>query len=253
MQLSLSNGIFSKLELEENFESVVGLGFENIEFNMKSVRKENDTDVYREQRLLKATGLNCLTLHMATLHVKDPVEVHRAVYYGKISLECAHALSAPIMTVHSNVSKKLPVHVRERCLAEIFDEIKPFAKSLGIKLALENLSYTSTGFGKNVEQLEEILNIIDPEGDMGFTLDFCHALETKETTNLLEKYHKRLCNIHMANKAHEPFTQENPELATFLSKLREYSYTGPLTLELSHKTSTQEILKTKALFEKIAI
>jgi sugar phosphate isomerase/epimerase len=57
----------------------------------------------------------------------------------------------------------------------------------------------------------------------------------------------------MANKAHEPFTQENPELATFLSKLREYSYTGPLTLELSHKTSTQEILKTKALFEKIAI
>jgi uncharacterized protein (UPF0276 family) len=67
--------------------------------------------------------------------------------------------------VHSNVSKKLPKQVRERCLREVFGEIKPFAKSLGIKLSLENLSYTSTGFGKNVEQLEEVLSIIDPEGE----------------------------------------------------------------------------------------
>jgi sugar phosphate isomerase/epimerase len=79
LKLSLSNGIFSKLDLTKNFEAVKALGFENLEFNMKSVKKENYTDVYREQRLLKATGLNCLTLHSATLHVKDPVEVHRAV------------------------------------------------------------------------------------------------------------------------------------------------------------------------------
>jgi sugar phosphate isomerase/epimerase len=218
---------------------------------MKSVRKENDTDVYREQRLLKATGLNCLTLHMATLHVKDPVEVHRAVYYGKISLECAHALCAPIMTVHSDVSKKLPQPVRERCLAEIFGEIKPFAKSLGVKLALENLSYTSTGFGKNVEQIEEVLNVIDHEGDMGFTLDFCHSLETKETDSLLERYHKRLCNIHMANKDHQPFTEETPELTGLIGKLKDYGYEGPVTLELHHKTTKEKIAQTKALFEKL--
>ena len=78
-------------------------------------------------------------------------------------------------------------------------EIKPFAKKLGIKLALENLSYTSTGFGKNVEQLEEVLSVID-DGDMGITFDLCHALETKETDNLLEKYGGRVCNVHMANK-----------------------------------------------------
>jgi sugar phosphate isomerase/epimerase len=185
LKLSLSNGIFSKLNLTRNFDTVKALGFENLEFNMKSVKKENDMDVYREQRLLKATGLNCLTLHSATLHVKDPVEVHRAVYYGKISLECARALCAPLMTVHSNVSKKLPRQVREKCLTEIFGEIKPLAKQLGIKLALENLSYNSTGFGKNIEQLEEILSIIDAEGNMGITFDLCHALETKQTDSLL--------------------------------------------------------------------
>jgi sugar phosphate isomerase/epimerase len=192
--------------------------------------------------------LNCLTLHSAVLHVKDPIEVHQAVYYGKISLECARALHISLMTVHSNVSKKLPRQVRERCLREVFEEIKPFARQLGIKLSLENLSYTSTGFGKNVEQLGEVLSVIDPECEMGITFDLCHSLETKEVDNLLEAYGKRVCNVHMANKSHKPFTEETPELTEFLSKLHGFGYDGPITLELAHNTPMEEISKTKALF-----
>ncbi|MGA3291450.1 MAG: sugar phosphate isomerase/epimerase family protein [Candidatus Bathyarchaeia archaeon] len=250
MKLSLSNGIFSKLSLDGNFVAVKQLGFENIEFNMKAVKKEGDTDVYREQKALAASGLNCLTLHSAILHVRNPVEVHRAVYFGKISLEFARALRAPLMTVHSNVSKKLPQVVKEQCLAEIFGEIKPFAKSLGIKLALENLSYKSTGFGKNVEELEEVLTVID-DGYMGITFDLCHALESKETDSLLEKYGRRICNVHMANKSHEPFTEPKPELIAFLASLHGYGYDGPITLELDHKTPIEEIAKSKALFDKL--
>jgi sugar phosphate isomerase/epimerase len=251
MKLSLSNGIFCKLHIDGNFAAVKKLGFQNIEFNMKSIKKEHDTDVYREQKALASSGLNCLTLHSAVMHVKDPIEVHQAVYYGKISLECACALHAPLMTVHSNVSKKLPRQVREKCLREVFDEIKPFAKRLGIKLALENLSYTSTGFGKNVEQLEEVLGVIDPEGEMGITFDLCHALETKETDNLLDKYCKRVRNVHMANKAHKPFTKETPELSRFIKKLHNCGYEGPITLELEHKTAMEDIAKSKDFFEKL--
>ncbi len=218
MILSLSNGIFSKLRLDGNFAAVKQLGFHEIEFNMKSIKKEHDTDVYREQKALVASGLNCLTLHSAVLHVKDPIEVHQAVYYGKISLECARALHTSLVTVHSNVSKKLPREVRESCLREVFGEIKPFAKKLGIKLSLENLSYTSTGFGKNAEQLDEVLEVIDPECEMGITFDLCHALETKEVENLLDAYGKRVCNVHMANKAHRPFTKETPELTAFFGQ-----------------------------------
>jgi sugar phosphate isomerase/epimerase len=250
MELSLSNGIFSRLGLEENFALVKQLGFGNVEFNMKSVRKESDTAVYGAEKLLTASGLKCLTLHSASLHVKDEVEVHRAVYYGKISLEFARRLKAPIMNVHSDVSKRLPQPVREKCLAEIFSELNAHAKSLGIKLALENLSYTSTGFGKNVEQLEEVLSVID-DGDMGITIDFCHALETKTAAELLEKYGGRLSNVHMANKAHKPFTEPKPELTSFLSKLHDYGYTGPITLELAHNTSMEEIAKSKALFDEL--
>jgi sugar phosphate isomerase/epimerase len=251
MKLSLSNGIFSKCGIKENFSIVKRLGFENIEFNMKSIKKERDTDVYREQKALQASGLKCLTLHSASLHVKDPIEVHQAVYYGKISLECARALGAPLMTVHSNVAKKLPQNIRERCLDEIFNkEIKPFAKSLGIKLALENLSYTSTGFGKNVELIEEVLEVIG-DGRMGITFDFCHALETKQVDNLLDKYGERICNVHMADKAHKPFTEPKPELTAFLKRLNDFAYSGPITLELAHNTSIKEIEKCKALFDSL--
>jgi sugar phosphate isomerase/epimerase len=251
VKLSLSNGIFSKLPINENFATVKELGFRNVEFNMKSIKKEHDTDVYREQRALAASGLNCLTLHSAVLHVKDPIEVHQAVYYGKISLECARALHAPLMTVHSNVSKTLPQNVRDECLAEVFGEIKPFAEKLGIKLALENLSFNSTGFGKNVEQLEEVLDVIDPGREMGMTFDLCHALETKVLDELLDKYAPKVCNVHMANKSHKPFVEKKPELTRFLSVLHDCGYEGPITLELKHGTPLETIAKTKAFFDQL--
>jgi sugar phosphate isomerase/epimerase len=251
LQLSLSNGIFSKLGITENFEAVKKLGFKNIEFNMKSIKKEHDTDIYREQRALKTSGLTCLTHHSAVLHVKDPIEVHQAVYYGKISLECAHALGAPLMTVHSNISKKLPHQIREQCLRNVFGEIIPFAKRYGIKLSLENLSFNSTGYGKNVEQLEEVLAVIDPKSEMGITFDLCHALETKVMDSLLEHFGPRVCNVHMANKSHKPFTQAMPELTRFLDGLSRNGYKGPITLELVHDTPVEQIAKTKTFFDTL--
>jgi len=251
MKLSLSNGIFCKLGIQENFAAIKQLGFENIEFNMKTVRKEHDTDVYREQKALAASGLNCLTLHSASLYIKDPIEVHQAVYYGKISLECARALKAPIMTIHSNVSKKLATRTMKQCLMDVFGEIKPFAKKLGIKLALENLSHTSTGVGENVEQLEKVLDVIDPKEEIGITFDFCHALETGEVDNLLRAYGKRICNVHMANRDHRPLMKRTPELTHFLSRLQDWGYSGPITLELKHQTYIKDIAKTKIFFEKI--
>jgi len=118
-----------------------------------------------------------------------------------------------------------------------------------VKLALENLSYASSGYGKNVDELEEIFGIIDSAGTMGFTLDFCHAEATEQTLILLEKYYDRLCNIHMSNRAHRPFESETPSLTVLMKKLYEYGYAGPLTLELSRKCSTEQILKTKSVLE----
>lgn len=248
--MSLSNGIFRDCTLEENIAEVKRLGFENLEFNMKSVEREDDTSIYEAKRLVDASGLKCLTLHVGALHVKDPVEVHRAVYYGRISLDFAQKLSAPIMVIHSNIARKLPESQRRDVLTAIFGELSSYARKLNVKLALENLSYASSGYGKNVAELEEIFGIIDETGTMGFTLDFCHSEATGQTMSLLEKYHERLSNIHMSNRAHKPFDAETPSLCALMKKLREYGYAGPLTLELSRKCTTEQVAQTKRVVEE---
>ncbi|MCJ7763035.1 sugar phosphate isomerase/epimerase, partial [Candidatus Bathyarchaeota archaeon] len=122
-------------------------------------------------------------------------------------------------------------------------------ESLSVKLALENLSYASSGFGKNVAELEEILGIVD-DGAMGVTLDFCHAEASGQTVSLLEKYGRRLLNVHLSNRAHKPFDVETPSLNAFLAKLHECGYRGPLTIELNSKCTIEEVLRTKMIIQR---
>src|SRR3990170_6608119 len=251
LKLSLSNGFFFRRSLDENIAEVKRLGFGNLEFNMKCVEEEDEEAVYAAKKLIDSYGLNCLTLHAATLHVASEDDISRAVYYGRVSADFAYKLSAPVLVVHSNVSRTLPENLRRKFLKLIFKELTPYTKNLNVELALENLSYASNGYGKNVDELDEVLGIVDKGGVIGFTLDFCHAEATGQTFSLLEKYHKRLCNIHMSNRAHKPFDAETPSLSAFVAKLREYGYAGPLTLELSRKCTTEQILKTKSVMERI--
>ncbi len=250
MKLSLSNGVFCKCSLEENLKNVRQLGFENLEFNMKCVEEEDEDSVYVAKKLMDAYELNCLTLHAATLHVKTEDEIPKAFYYGMVSADFAHKLSAPILVVHSNVSRKLRQSQRNEFLNRIFGEVKPYAEGLNLKLALENLSYASSGYGKNSSEIEEVLGVIDDDGTMGVTLDFCHATATGQTYSLLQKYHSRLCNVHISNRAHKPIAEETPNLSEFIAKLYEYRYNGPITMELSSNCSIEEILKTKTVLEK---
>ncbi len=249
MKLSLSNGIFYKNSLEENLTAIKRLGFGNVEFNMKSVAENDEDSAYLAKDLIQSLGLRCLTLHAATLHVKSESEIPKAIYYGRVSADFASKLSAPVLVVHSNVRRRLPEDLRNKFLKEIFSKLVPYAKDLNLKLALENLSYASSGFGKNVAELEEVLSTID--GGIGVTLDFCHAEATGQTLNLLEKYKGKLLNVHLSNRSHKPFNQETPNLKAFLSKLQEYGYNGPVTLELSSHCTNEEILATKEVVEKI--
>ncbi len=249
MKLSLSNGVFSKQTLANNIASIKQLGFNNLEFNMKCVEKEPDESVHTAKKLITAHGLNCLTVHAATLHVQNETEIAKAIYYGKVSANFAHELSAPILVVHSNISRKLPENLRHKFLTRIFKELRHYTDNLSLKLALENLSYASNGYGKNVTELEEILKTIDNDA-MGITLDFCHAEATGQTTNLLEKYGKRLLNVHLSNRAHKPFDTETPNLKNFITKLQEHGYRGPVTLELNHKCTIEQIQQTKTIIQK---
>lgn len=246
----MSNGIFSKQALGDNVASVRRLGFDNLEFNMKCVEEEDEESVHTAKKLIDSHGLECLTVHAATIHVQNEDEIAKAIYYGRVSADFAYKLSSPVLVVHSNVSRRLPENLRSKFLARIFKELRRYAESLSVKLALENLSYASSGFGKNVAEIEEILRTVD-DGAMGVTLDFCHAEASGQTVNLLEKYGKKLLNVHLSNRAHKPFDVETPNLNTFLMKLQNCGYRGPLTIELNSKCTIEEVLRTKMIIQRI--
>jgi sugar phosphate isomerase/epimerase len=236
--------------LGDNVASVRRLGFDNLEFNMKCVEEEDEESVHTAKKLIDSHGLECLTVHAATIHVQNEDEIAKAIYYGRVSADFAYKLSSPVLVVHSNVSRRLPENLRSKFLARIFKELRRYAESLSVKLALENLSYASSGFGKNVAEIEEILRTVD-DGAMGVTLDFCHAEASGQTVNLLEKYGKKLLNVHLSNRAHKPFDVETPNLNTFLMKLQNCGYRGPLTIELNSKCTIEEVLRTKMIIQRI--
>ncbi len=250
MKLSLSNGIFSKYPLEENLKSVRALGFQNIEFNMKSVKENDEASVYTARDDMSILELRCLTLHAATLHVNDEREIPRALYYNRVSADFAEKLSSPVLVVHSNVSKKLSKDKRKQLLQKIFSELISYAENHRFKMALENLSYSSNGVGKNIAELQEIYDIIG-EDRIGLTLDFCHAEATGVTQDLLERFHKKLFNVHISGRAHKPIFAQTAVLNDFISSLKRYDYRGPLTIELNPKCSVDDVRSTKTVLEKL--
>jgi sugar phosphate isomerase/epimerase len=245
----LSNWIFCKQPLDESISFVKKLGFENLEFSMKCVENEGEESIYTVKRLVDFYGLNCLSVHSAGLYVKNENEIGKAIFYGKVSVDFAFKLSSPILVVHSFVSRKLPENLRKKFLTRIFEEFNHYSKNLNVKLALENLSWKSNGFGKSVSEVEEILRIVD-DGTMGITIDFCHAEALGQTLGFLEKFKNRIFNVHLSHLNHGAFDEETPNLEAFLTKLQEYGYDGPLTIELNSRCGIEEILKTKMILQR---
>jgi sugar phosphate isomerase/epimerase len=250
MKISLSNGIFANLKLHENLAAIKRLGFDNVEFNMKSVQTEHDTAAYQAKKLLADLDLHCLTLHAATFPVTDPIETHRAVYYSKISADFAHELEAETVVIHSSIHRNTPPAQRKTLLARIYNEVTPYTRKLGLNLALENLAGNSHAYGKDPAELNEILNAIPCGHEVGITLDTSHAAATGNMQQFVDAYHDRLRNVHISNPKHQPITEQTPELDAFITELKRYGYRGPLTIELSPKCTSNEIQQTKLNLQK---
>jgi sugar phosphate isomerase/epimerase len=86
---------------------------------------------------------------------------------------------------------------------------------------------------------------------MGVTMDFCHAEALGQTLSFLEKFKNRILNVHLSHRNHGAFNEETPNLEAFLTKLREYGYNGPLTIELNSRCEIEETRKTKMILQRI--
>jgi sugar phosphate isomerase/epimerase len=249
MELSLSNWVFCKLPLEESVGRVAELGFRNIEFNPKCIEYEADECIQRVKGLIKLNRLTCTSVHSADTYVKKPEEVGKALRYGKASINLAKHLSSPILVVHSYMSRELDRRLRAELLPRVFGELEDYASSCRVRLAVENLSFYSKGYGRSLEEVNEILEAIGSR-DMGVTLDFGHSQRIHQTFMFLKEFKTKLRNIHVSSFMHGPINEATGELEAFLRELKHIGYRGPITIEMDPKYGNEEILKTKSTIEE---
>lgn len=243
MFLSLSTWVLSKSPIYGIFKDIRELGFENIEFNLSCIEQSEDS-IYQVRELILENDLNCSSVHGVGFYVKSPDEIKEAIYYGKRSIDLAETLLSDIVVVHSYVSDRLSTESRRDILKRVFSELYDYSIEKGVKLAVENLSKGSRGYGKNVKELGEIFDI----SDLSLTIDFCHAKTTSQIFALIEAYKKRLKNVHISNDLHRPIRKLNPQLDLFLMTLIQNDYKGPITIELNPRYR-KRITETKLILE----
>jgi sugar phosphate isomerase/epimerase len=249
LKISLSNWIFYESSLDENLSTVKKLGFENLEFSMKCIKNQESKVVYTVKKLLDFYDLNCLTVHSACLYINNEKELQSAISVGKASLDVASILCAKTLVVHSFISKAACENTRKMLLLQIFGELGRYSTDIGVKLALENLSLKSQGFGKSLPEVEELFAIVNNK-NIGMTFDFCHSETLNQTDCLFKTFNKRILNVHLSNIDHGPFFEPSLNLRNFLDSLSVLGYDGPLTIELRPGYSITEITSTKAALEK---
>ncbi|RLI32001.1 hypothetical protein DRO51_02745 [Candidatus Bathyarchaeota archaeon] len=255
MILSLSNWPFFHYPLHESIKKVKDFNLENMEFNMRCVEGKALESLDKVREIVKTYGINCLSVHSIVIHAESEKHVRDVIQGVKLSLDYASKLSSEILVIHSNISRSVEERLRKRILVEVFSYLKDYAESLNVKLALENSAPYSKGYGRTVDEVEEILNIIG-EDKIFLTLDYAHSQAVGQTKNFLEKFSQKIVNVHLSMFKHSVIEEENMlELKKFLLQLKKLGYQGPLTIEVNPRYGDEGVRKTvycvKQLVEEI--
>lgn len=189
-------------------------------------------------RRLKQIGLdNGIVCNQS--HAPFPTRVPEVRAYYKRAIECTAEAGGKICIIHPD---------NEKCAAEnaeMYQELLPFAKSCGVKIATENMwnwdgekeQATSAACSHHTDFLAHLEAVNDPY--LVACLDIGHAemygLDTS-SVQMIETLggHLQALHIHDNDCRHDshrlPFT-ESVDFASVMQALKRCGYTGDLTLE----------------------
>ncbi len=247
LKISISTWAFSSYPLRYNFELPLKLGFKNIEFNPLCIEREANESIETVKGLIEYYGLKCLSMHSAGIYVTSKEEIDKAIHYGELSVKFASYLSSPILVVHSYVSNKLKKEKKKLFLSKIFQKILDVSDAYGVEVTLENLSRRSSGYGRNIQEIGDILGTI--QNDLSLTLDISHLNNWREAASYVENF--KIKNLHVSQRDHQPLDSASHELSALIRELYAREFRGPVTIELRPDVSLKDIKKTKKLLEEV--
>lgn len=214
----------------ETINAIKNAGFKNV--FVQWYDKEFEVDQLTQVKLCKENNLNIIFAHLGYQKINEIWSEEGEYFvdrYKKDILDC-HNLGIDMVVMHACSKSEAPgpneIGLRR------FKQINEYAKSLGVKIALEN-----TKIKKHIEYLLD--NIDDSNFGLCFDLGHFHAHFNDEWN--IEKYKDRVFAIHLHDN-HGDNVDEHllPFDGTLnwqmvINKLKELNYNGPVTMELCYR------------------
>ena len=253
MKISTEIGSISAIVgMEKAVELCAKAGFDGWDFSMfdmcridwntwlpiQSANPLNGSQYIEYVRTLKQIGLdNGIICNQS--HAPFPANVPAVRYYYKRAIECTAEAGGEICVIHPDNNKTAEEN------AEMYNELLPFAKSYGVKIAAENMwnwdkiknrsSFAACATG------EDFKKHLDAVNDDFFVacLDLGHA-EMRSSgdgaVNMIRTLGDRLAALHIHDNDHLhdshqiPFSM-NIDFDAIVKALKEVNYKGYFTLE----------------------
>ncbi len=189
-------------------------------------------------KALGESGLEIIGHTAYYLPLASPYERLRlaAIEELRLAMQFLADLGAATVTIHPD--KSIPsAHYAQGIFQknlETLEEIINIGQALGLKILLENMDRVFN----NVEQIQEALTRFP---QLGFHLDVGHAhllVEKNKTEEFLRAFHGRLEHVHFSDNfgqrddLHLPLGAGNIEWPEIVSLLKNYGYDGTITLEI---------------------
>jgi sugar phosphate isomerase/epimerase len=234
MQLSITSDYATSYGSPEPYlRSIADAGFTHIHWC-----HQWDTDfIYSTPEIaqialwLKQFGLKLLNIHASAGREK---RWDSLLEYGRLAgvelvrnrLEMAARLESDVIILHAGAS--YPLQSQMLSLAEL----EPFARLLGVRIALENLS------GLTYQRLDELLGAFEPEY-VGLCYDTGHGNQMENSLDQLERMKDRLIATHIhdndgVSDQHKiPFTG-SVDWPRFMHILSASPHNLPLNLEVGN-------------------
>ncbi len=129
----------------------------------------------------------------------NPAKAKKALGIHLACLDAIKGLGEPFITLHSGVDRKIELHYET--LVENLSQIVTYGKSMGIKVAIENLK-------KGLTSDPEILLDLAQKADAAITLDLGHAITSHAVAearrfsviDIIDMFEERLSEIHFYEK-----------------------------------------------------
>lgn len=222
-------------DVESTINAICNAGFKDV--FVQWYDKDFEVDQAKQVEMCKQKGLNIIFAHLGYQNINTiwtNEGEHFTERYKKNILDL-HNLGIDMVVMHASAKWVAP-EPNEIGLNR-FKEVIEYAKSLGVKVAMENTKIS--------EHLEYVLNNIDSE-NLGVCFDLGHYhCNSKDKWNVTKFKNRIFCvHIHDNNGVDDqhllPF-DGNINWNEYMKLLNDLNYHGPITMELCYRNDYNSI------------